>query len=50
MWSEYDIKVDAMPMGDEVVVLVRERGSGGASGVSVERELGVRSSPFATAK
>ena len=41
MWSEYDIKVHRYAdRGDEVVVLVRERGSGGASGVSVERELG----------
>ena len=40
MWSEYDKVHRYADRGDEVVVLVRERGSGGASGVSVERELG----------
>jgi ketosteroid isomerase-like protein len=41
MWSEYDVEVvryaDA---GADVVLLARERGSGGASGATVERELG----------
>src|SRR3954452_20477729 len=41
MWREYDIEVcryaDA---GDGVVALVRERGRGGTSGASVEREIG----------
>jgi ketosteroid isomerase-like protein len=41
MWDQYDFEVvryaDA---GDEVVVLSREHGSGGASGVAVERDMG----------
>lgn len=41
MWREYDIEVCRYAdVSDEVVVLARERGSGGASGAAVERELG----------
>jgi ketosteroid isomerase-like protein len=41
MWSEY--RIDAAQYadgGDEVVILIRERGHGGISGASVQRELG----------
>jgi ketosteroid isomerase-like protein len=41
MWSEYDTEVARYAdAGDDVVVLIRERGHGGVSGAAVERELG----------
>ncbi len=41
MWTEYAIEVEEYrEVGAEVVVLVRERASGGASGARVARELG----------
>jgi ketosteroid isomerase-like protein len=41
MWSEYEYEVcRCADADDEVVVLAQERGSGGASGATVERELG----------
>src|SRR4051794_37925760 len=41
MWSEYDVKVARYAdAGDDVVVLIRERGQGSVSGAAVERDLG----------
>jgi ketosteroid isomerase-like protein len=41
MWSEYGVEVARYADGgDEVVILIRERGLGGISGASVARELG----------
>ena len=40
-WREYETQISRYAQaGDEVVVLSRERGRGGLSGVEVERELG----------
>ena len=40
-WSEYDFEIRRYAdSGDDVVVLAREHGQGGVSGVTVERELG----------
>ena len=41
MWSEYDLEVCRYAdVADEVVLLVRERGSGDTSGAGAEREVG----------
>ena len=41
MWGEYAAEVSRYAdAGDDVVVLIRERGHGGISGAAVERELG----------
>jgi uncharacterized protein len=41
MWTDYAFEVrDYLDAGDQVVVLVQERGRGRSTGVSVERELG----------
>src|SRR3954462_11595849 len=41
MWGEYDIEVCRyVDAGDAVVALIRERGRGGTSGATVEREIG----------
>jgi ketosteroid isomerase-like protein len=41
MWSEYGIEIARYADGgDEVVILIREQGHGGASGAAVDRELG----------
>ena len=41
MWSEYHAEIARYAnAGDDVVVLIRERGRGGVSGAVVERELG----------
>jgi limonene-1,2-epoxide hydrolase len=41
MWQEYAFEVVRYEaVGDEVVLLARERGHGGLSGVSVRREVG----------
>jgi len=41
MWDSYEVDVARYEeAGDQVVVLARERGSGGSSGAPVERELG----------
>jgi ketosteroid isomerase-like protein len=40
-WTEYEVEVFRFAhVGDEVVVLSRERGRGTVSGIEVERELG----------
>jgi ketosteroid isomerase-like protein len=41
MWTEYTFEVrDYLDAGDDVVVLVRDRGRGRSSGAIVEREFG----------
>jgi ketosteroid isomerase-like protein len=41
MWTDYGYEMrDYLDAGDQVVVLVQERGRGRSTGVSVERELG----------
>ena len=41
MWSEYGSEVARYAdAGNDVVILIRERGHGGVSGAAVERELG----------
>jgi ketosteroid isomerase-like protein len=41
MWTDYAFEVrDYVDAGDQVVVLVKERGRSRSAGVSVERELG----------
>ena len=41
MWSEYGAEVTRYADGgDDVAILIREKGHGGLSGASVERELG----------
>jgi ketosteroid isomerase-like protein len=41
MWSDYELEaVRYLDVANDVVVLSREHGSGGASGVTVRRELG----------
>ena len=41
MWTEYSFEVhEYLDAGDDVVVLIRERGRGRSAGVTVERELG----------
>jgi len=41
VWKEYDAEVTRYADGgDDVAILIREKGHGGLSGASVERELG----------
>ena len=41
MWADYGFEVhDCIEVGDQVVVLARERGRGRSTGVRVDRELG----------